>query len=332
MENLILEENSSSSYRPRTEENVKNSDLTIAIALNFDTAGERLTRELASKFGKKYIAVRAEGDPVEKGIRIVEKINELDIPQQFILNIAGNSMATIGKNINQKEADDFTYLLLKTIYQNPKMNSKIGYVRTGGQTGFDESGAKASLKLGLKTVVHMPNGFKIRNQDGRDITMSAEHAKLRFRVVMPKKIYIDMDGVLCDYKKNFLKHKEQFPEVVYPQSQYGFFLDLEPIPGSIESFLFLSQIHDVWILTAPSYMNPLSYAEKNVWVKKHLGAEFVKRLIICPNKSLLKGDYLIDDNEWTNWQGDFEGDLILIGGEKYPDLQSTISFFSNIEV
>lgn len=329
MQNLILEENSSSNYRNRTEENAKLADLTIAIALNFDTAGERLTKDIVVKNGKKYIAIIPEGDPQEKALRVVEKMNELDLPQHLILNIAGNSMSSIGEKMNQTQADEFTYLLLKGISQNSKLKSKIGTVRSGGQTGFDEAGAKASLKLGIKTIVHMPQGFKIRNQDGRDITMSADHARLRFSVIKPKRIYIDMDGVLCDYKKNYIKHKEQFPEVVYPQSQYGFFLDLEPIPGSVEAFLKLSVIHDVWILTAPSYMNPLSYAEKNVWVKKHLGAEFVKKLIMCPNKSLMKGDYLIDDHEWTNWQGDFEGELLLIGSERFPDLKSTFPFFSS---
>lgn len=330
MQKLILEENSSSNYKMRTEENAKNADLTIAIALNFDTAGERLTKDLALRNGKKYLAIIPEGDPIEKAARVAEKINEFDLPQQFTLNIAGNSLHTIGEKMNQTQADEFTYLLLKRISQNPKLKSKIGFVRSGGQTGFDEAGAKAALKLGLTTIVHMPQGFKIRNQDGRDITMSLEHARLRFNIIQPKLIYIDMDGVLCDYRKNYIKHKEQFPEVVYPQSQYGFFLDLEPIPGSVEAFLKLSSIHDVWILTAPSFMNPLSYAEKNVWVRKYLGPEYVKRLIMCPNKSLMKGDYLIDDNEWSNWQGDFEGELLLIGSEKFPDLNSTLTFFESI--
>lgn len=330
MQNLILEENSSPNYKVRTEENAKSADLTIAIALNFDTAGEMLTKDIAIKNGKKYIAIIPEGDPQEKAIRLVEKINELNLPQQFILNIAGNSMSTLGNRMNQTQADEFTYMLIKHVSSNSKLRSKIGYIRSGGQTGFDEAGAKASLKLGFKTVVHMPQGFKIRNQDGRDITMSREHAMLRFSIVYPKTIYIDMDGVLCDYKKSFIKHKEQFPEVVYPQSQYGFFLDLEPFPGAVEAFLKLSSVHNVWILTAPSYMNPLSYAEKNVWVKKHLGSEFVKKLIMCPNKSLMKGDYLIDDHEWTNWQGDFEGELLLIGSEKFPDLKSTLAFFDSL--
>jgi 5'-nucleotidase len=330
MQNLILEENISDNYKVRTEENVNNSDLTLAIAIDFDSFGEKITKELTIKADKKYIAVSPDGDPIEKAAKIVAKMNELNLPQKFILNIAGNGLSTMKGQILQNEADEFTYILLKTISQNPKLNSKIGSVRTGGQSGFDEAGAKAAIKLGFTTVVHMPKGFKMRNQDGKDITMSYEHAKLRFDVIKPKTVYIDMDGVICDYKKTYVRYKAKHPEIVYPQSQYGFFIELEPLPGAIEAYLKLSALHDVWILTAPSILNPMSYAEKNYWVRKYLGEECVKKLIMCPNKSLLKGDYLIDDNEWTNWQGDFEGNLVLIGSEEYPTLASTVEFFDSI--
>lgn len=330
MQNLILEENISDNYRVRTEENVRNSDLTLAIAIDFDSFGEKITKELAINNNKKYIAVYPDGNPTEKAQKIVEKINTFDLPQKFVLNIAGNGLSTMKGKMLQGEADDFTYALLKTISQNPKLKSKIGSVRTGGQSGFDEAGAKAALKLGFTTVVHMPKGFKMRNQDGRDITMSYEHARLRFNVIKSKTIYIDMDGVLCNYGKNYKRYKSEKPEIVYPQSQYGFFLELEPLPGALEAFIKLSNMHDVWILTAPSVENPMSYSEKNYWVRKYLGSEFTKKLIMSPDKSLLKGDYLIDDNEWTNWQGDFEGELLLIGGDKFPDLMSTVSYFENI--
>lgn len=330
MQNLILEENISDNYKVRTEENVQNSDLTIAIAIDFESFGEKITKELCIKHNKKYIAVYPDGDILDKAQKMVDKINNLDLPQKFVLNIAGNGLSTMKGKMLQNEADDFTYALLKTLSQNPKLNSKIGSVRTGGQTGFDEAGAKAALKLGFTTVVHMPKGFKMRNQDGKDITMSYEHAKLRFDVVKSKTVYIDMDGVLCNYGKNYKKYKSEKPELAYPQSQYGFFLELEPLPGALEAFFKLSSMHDVWILTAPSIENPMSYAEKNYWVRKYMGREYTRRLIMSPDKSLLKGDYLIDDNEWTNWQGDFEGELLLIGSERFPNLASTIDFFDNL--
>ena len=330
MQNLTLQESSSDNYKVRTEENIIASDLTIAIAIDFDSFGEKITKELALKHNKAYIAVYPDGDPIDKALKIVSRINQLNLPQKLTLNIAGNGLSTMKGNMLQNEADEFTYKLLKSISQNPKLNSKIGSVRTGGQSGFDEAGTKAALKLGFDTIVHMPKGFKMRNQDGKDITMSYEYARLRFDVVKPKTIYIDMDGVICDYKKTYMRYKAKHPEIVYPQSQYGFFLELEPLPGAIEAYLKLSALHDVWILTAPSLQNPMSYSEKNYWVRKYLGEECVKKLIMCPNKSLLKGDYLVDDNEWTNWQGDFEGELILIGGEEFPSLASTLEFFDKL--
>lgn len=169
MRNLILEENTSDNYKVRTEENVKNSDLTIAIAIDFDSYGEKLTKELVVSNNKKYIAIIPEGNPIEKALKVVEKINEFDLPQKFVLNIAGNGLASMKGKLNQSQADEFTYILLKYISQNPKLKSKIGSIRTGGQTGFDESGAKASIKLGFTTVVHMPKGFKVRNQDRKSV-------------------------------------------------------------------------------------------------------------------------------------------------------------------
>ncbi|WP_420813340.1 5' nucleotidase, NT5C type [Marinomonas flavescens] len=87
---------------------------------------------------------------------------------------------------------------------------------------------------------------------------------------------------------------EKNSQTLYPQSQYCFYANLEPMPDAIESVLGLI-IFDPYILTAPSIYNPLCYTEKRVWVKKHFGIEFVSKLIISPNKGLLKEYCLIDD-------------------------------------
>ena len=39
----------------------------------------------------------------------------------------------------QEQVDQFTYNLLKAIIESPKLEIKIGSIRTGGQTGFDEA-------------------------------------------------------------------------------------------------------------------------------------------------------------------------------------------------
>ena len=134
-----------------------------------------------------------------------------------------------------------------------------------------------------------------------------------------KIVYIDMDGVLCNYKEHFLNMLAKNPKIEYPQTQYGFYIGISEIEGAIEAYKKLEEIYDVWILTRPSWKNPLCYTEKRVWVEDHLSKLHCRKLIICHDKSLLKGDYLIDDNVH-----DFEGESFLFGSEEYPNWSSVL--------
>lgn len=122
------------------------------------------------------------------------------------------------------------------------------------------------------------------------------------------RVFVDMDGVLCDFEKafwqNFIPGKKEFP-----QAEARFFENLEPIEGAIEGFKWLATEYDVWIATRPSIENPYSYTEKRIWVEENLGYEFVDKLILIPDKSLLIGDWLIDDRESGHGQDRFCGTL-----------------------
>ena len=132
-------------------------------------------------------------------------------------------------------------------------------------------------------------------------------------------IYVDMDDVLCNYQKAHKAALEKNSLTKYPQSQKGFFENLEPNAGALEAVTFLREHFDVYILTAPSTRNPLSYTEKRLWVEKYFAYEFTKKLILCSNKGLLKGDLLIDDHVSGKGQEAFEGRLIHFGSEDFPD-------------
>lgn len=86
--------------------------------------------------------------------------------------------------------------------------------------------------------------------------------------------------------------------------------------------LFL-QGHDVWLLTAPSVYNPLSYMEKRVWVEKHFGLARAHKLIIAYNKAMIEGDVLIDDGS-CHGQREFGGTWLRFGGSAYPDWDSVL--------
>jgi len=141
-----------------------------------------------------------------------------------------------------------------------------------------------------------------------------------------KRIYVDMDDTICNFFGAAYLALKKEPGVKYPQSQYGFFTSLQEIPGAIDGMRKLAKTYSVWILTRPSVLNPLCYTEKRVWVEEHLGLDWCHKLILCPDKSLLKGDYLIDDCIWK----DFEGEQIVYGSEAFPDWKAVMKYFVGV--
>jgi len=135
-------------------------------------------------------------------------------------------------------------------------------------------------------------------------------------------ILVDMDDVLAKFEQGFLdKWRRRYPDlpfvpldrrsVFYAEKQYpakhrnkvrriirspGFFLDLDTVPGGLEAVReMLAAGHDVFLCTAPISDCPTCPTEKTEWVRRHLGADFAKRLIMAPDKTLVRGDFLIDD-------------------------------------
>jgi len=56
-----------------------------------------------------------------------------------------------------------------------------------------------------------------------------------------------------------------------------------------------------------------------LWVEDHLGFEWVKRLIISPDKFLLNGDVLIDDHVEGRGQENFKGKLVHFGSPRFQN-------------
>jgi 5'(3')-deoxyribonucleotidase len=143
------------------------------------------------------------------------------------------------------------------------------------------------------------------------------------------RIYVDLDGTVCDIKKaveEFRSRKEYEEESLiykYPWSSPGFFSNLDPIEKSVESVFYLSDKYDVWFLSRPSFRNIESYSDKARWVRNVFGYDFQKKLILCGDKSLLKGRILIDDEENAG-QSNFAGIWIRIFSDDYPNWDKVI--------
>ena len=140
-------------------------------------------------------------------------------------------------------------------------------------------------------------------------------------------LYIDMDNVLVDFKSALdIQSKEILEEYSGREDEIpNLFAQMLPMKDAVDSFNKLSKIYDTYILSTAPWNNPTAWSDKLEWVKKHLGDAAYKRLIISHHKNLNKGDYLIDDRI-KNGAGEFEGELILFGNEKFLDWQSVYAY------
>jgi 5'-nucleotidase len=151
---------------------------------------------------------------------------------------------------------------------------------------------------------------------------------------MEKKIvYVDMDNVLVDFKSGidkidqdtFTKFDNRLDEVP------GIFSLMTPMEDAIESYEKLCSNFDTYILSTSPWENPTALNDKLNWVKKYLGNLAYKRLILSHHKHLNHGDYLIDDRE-KNGADKFTGELILFGGDKFPDWKAVMTYLLNKKV
>lgn len=135
-------------------------------------------------------------------------------------------------------------------------------------------------------------------------------------------ILIDFFGTLADYELGIiqeLKKRGQSEKIIpqnrrntfYINEQYplemrdlideigntpGFFRALDPVPGAIEGFKALSaQGHQLFICSSPFFNHENCVPETYQWVDKNLGTEWVEKIIITRDKTLVRGDLLIDD-------------------------------------
>lgn len=76
----------------------------------------------------------------------------------------------------------------------------------------------------------------------------------------------------------------------------GFYERLAPLPGAVEALeARLSAGDEVFLVSTPWHGNPNSAAEKTRSVIEHFGRDWIKRLILTHDKTLVHGDLLIDD-------------------------------------
>jgi 5'-nucleotidase len=156
--------------------------------------------------------------------------------------------------------------------------------------------------------------------------MSKPWMRANIKITKPL-VYFDMDGVLCNFDK---RQKELIESGLNPhkaQNSPLAFKDLEPIHGALEAWNTMQEKYETYVLSTAMWSNTHAWTEKRIWVEKYLGKSAHKKLILSHHKGLLLGDYLIDDRI-ANGVGDFKGEHIHFGSEKFPHWDSVLKYLN----
>eukprot|EP00599_Poterioochromonas_sp_BG-1_P008745 CAMPEP_0173153570 /NCGR_PEP_ID=MMETSP1105-20130129/12939_1 /TAXON_ID=2985 /ORGANISM="Ochromonas sp., Strain BG-1" /LENGTH=635 /DNA_ID=CAMNT_0014069531 /DNA_START=1 /DNA_END=1908 /DNA_ORIENTATION=- len=196
-----------------------------------------------------------------------------------------------------------------------------------GVEGFHFS--PGDKKKALKAMKRVYQDDKLRHQmgiQGRarfettfDLSIMVESYRQIVLAVAPPVILIDMDGVLVDWDKGFLEEwkgkttvdrsQSYYMEKCVPESyqkeaellfhQSGFFLNLPWMEGAQQAIQEMKQEGlQVYLCTSPLVTSKYCAQEKLEWVRIHLGESWVDKVILCQDKSKVKGDILIDDKPY----------------------------------
>ena len=149
----------------------------------------------------------------------------------------------------------------------------------------------------------------------------------------PLRIYIDMDGVLADFKSAADELKKKLP-MNSDNLKFDEILDFstfKPMKDAIESvYKIIDMGHDVFIASTPPWNNPDAWGQKRNWIEEHL-PELERKIILTHRKDLLIGDILIDDSDYRG-QKDFQGTWLHFEpseGAGWPYMVNKIEVFTN---
>ncbi|MEX3983995.1 DUF4326 domain-containing protein [Paraburkholderia sp. EG287A] len=162
---LQLQAHPDYSYVPRTKDNAHMAAVTVAFAVDFNTAGERLTKREA---GPRYIGIPFGSDVAAAADALAAFIVKRG---GSTLNVAGNGIYTMAEHgVNQARCNTWVRDVLALVVARVKLT----LIRSGGQTGIDQAGLVAALALGVPALGYYPKTFRRRNAQGQEISATVD--------------------------------------------------------------------------------------------------------------------------------------------------------------
>jgi 5'-nucleotidase len=175
------------------------------------------------------------------------------------------------------------------------------------------------------------------------------------------RICVDMDEVMADtLAEHIRRYNQTFDEEVTPQDLVGkglwevtpadrqqqlrafldaedFFEDLDVMPGAQQALVGLAARFEIFIATQAMVV-PNSLGPKYRWLQRHFPFIPATHYVFCGNKSILRADFLIDDQPRNLLHFEGQGllytaphNLNVTGFIRVVNWQEVTEYFSTIE-
>jgi 5'-nucleotidase len=217
-------------------------------------------------------------------------------------------------------------------YGIPVISTNIAGIKEMYEDGVEgyllDPGDTAKAVYGMEQIYHnndlrvsMSHAARTRFETTFDVDLMVGQYRQLLNKVSPATILVDMDGTFVDWDKGFRKRWEAISDVPIERerSYYmeqcvalgeseerlqaldiitypGFFRDLTPMDGALQALLEMeSEGLKVLLVTNVVKGSSTCAQDKIQWIKHWLGERWLDRLVICQDKTKIRGDLLIDD-------------------------------------
>jgi len=171
----------------------------------------------------------------------------------------------------------------------------------------DADGQRRRLQMGAAAKRHATDTFT-------NAHMVAQYRAIALEL-SPPVVLLDMDGVLVDWDRGFARAwggrskigrddyamERCVPEALGEAAKAvfhaeRFFAELPPMPGAVAAVKEMaSRGYHVLFCTSPVLTSSSCPSEKFEWVRRHFGPGWVSRIVLTSDKTVVRGDILIDD-------------------------------------
>lgn len=149
-------------YAARTKHNAEQG-VTLAVAVDFTTGGERLTTKCAKGKIVHFDARNFTSEIAAKTDKLIALLKENNCRT---VNVAGNGIYTYKrKGFTQEGVNSVVYMILKRVHEKYPLE----HIVSGGQSGADLAGLIAAAHIGIDCTGTWPRGYVMRFEDGVDV-------------------------------------------------------------------------------------------------------------------------------------------------------------------